>query len=52
MKAHVEPLRLLLLTLAARISQHQQDVIDYLVEENRVLKEQMRGRALRLTDDQ
>lgn len=52
MTARLEPLRLLLLTLAARISHHQQDVIDYLVEENRVLKEQMRGRALRLTDDQ
>ena len=31
---------------------HQQDVIAYLVEENRVLKEQLRGRKLRLTDDQ
>jgi hypothetical protein len=27
-------------------------VIDYLVEENRVLKEQHKGRVLRLTDDQ
>jgi len=30
----------------------QQEVIDYLVEENRVLKEQLGGRRLRLTDDQ
>ncbi|MCP3995174.1 MAG: hypothetical protein GY722_08925 [bacterium] len=28
------------------------DVIAYLVEENRVLEEQMKGRKLRLTDDQ
>ena len=45
--------RLLLLTLAGWISRHQQDVIDYLVEENRVLKEQLgRQDAQRLTDDQ
>jgi len=30
------------------ISRHQQDVIEYLIEEKRVLKEQMRGRRLRL----
>ncbi len=34
------------------MNRHQTDVIAYLVEENRVLKEQMKGRALRLTDDQ
>jgi len=28
------------------------EVLAYLVEENRVLREQMRGRALRLNDDQ
>ncbi len=31
---------------------HQQHVIEYLVEENRVLEEQLKGRRLRLTDDQ
>src|SRR5262249_3277117 len=31
---------------------HLVEMIEYLVEENRVLKEQMRGRALRLNDDQ
>jgi putative transposase len=45
-------LRLLLLTLAGRVNRHQQHVIDYLVEENRVLREQLRGRRVRLTDDQ
>src|SRR5262249_16603872 len=46
------PLRALLLAFAGWISRHQADVIAYFVEENRVLKEQMAGRALRLNDDQ
>jgi hypothetical protein len=46
------PLRLLLLTLAGSVNCHQQHVIDYLMEENRVLPEQLRGRRVRLTDDQ
>jgi hypothetical protein len=45
-------LRLLLLTLAGWVYRHQQHVIDYLVEENRVLREQLRGRRVRLTDGQ
>lgn len=52
MKAHVYPLQVLLLTVSGWLNRHQADVIDYLVEENRVLKEQMKGRSLRLTDDQ
>ncbi len=43
---------MLLLTVAGWVNRHQQDVIAYLVEENGVLKEQMRGRKLRLNDDQ
>ena len=39
--------RLLLLTLAGWISRHQQDVIDYLVEENRVLRELHGGKVPR-----
>jgi hypothetical protein len=46
------PLRALLLTLSGLVNRHQAEVIAYLVEENRVLKEQIKGRALRLTDDQ
>ena len=34
------------------MNRHQQDVIAYLVEENRVLKEQLGGPKLRLADDQ
>ena len=46
------PLQLLLATFAGWVNRHQAQVIEYLVEENRVLKEQLGGRRLRLTDDQ
>ena len=52
MRAEIYPLQMLLLTVSGWVHRHQADVIAYLVEENRVLKEQMKGRALRLTDDQ
>src|SRR5262249_33008831 len=52
MTADSLPLRLLLATLAGWVNRHQQQVIDYLVEENRALREQLRGRRVRLTDDQ
>lgn len=38
--------------MAGWLNRQQQSVIDYLLEENRVLKEQLNGRRLRLTDDQ
>jgi putative transposase len=37
---------------AGWMNQHQQQVIEYLVEENRVLREQLGGRRLRFNDDQ
>ena len=52
MTAATLPLQLLLLTVSGWVQRHQQDVIAYLVEENRVLKEQLGGRKLQLTDDQ
>jgi transposase InsO family protein len=52
MTADLYPLQVLLVTLAGWVNRHQQYVIDYLVAENRVLKEQVKGRRLRLTDDQ
>ncbi len=52
MTAATLPLQLLLLTVSGWVNRHQQDVIAYLVEENRVLKEQLQGRTLRLTDHQ
>jgi hypothetical protein len=45
-------LQVLLVTLAGWVNRHQQHVIEYLIEENRVLKGQLKGRRLRLTDDQ
>ena len=44
--------RLLLASFAGWVNREQAQVIDYLREENRVLKEQLRGRRLRLTDSQ
>jgi len=52
MIADLYPLRVLLTTLAGWVNRQQQDVIAYLVEENRVLKEQMMGKRIRLNDDQ
>lgn len=46
------PLRFLLVAVAGYINQQQRDVIDYLQEENRVLREQLGPRRLRFTDDQ
>ena len=52
MLAATYPLQVLLMTFSGLVNRHQADIIAYLVEENRVLKEQMKGRALRLNDDQ
>ena len=52
MMADLYPLGLLLVTLAGWVNCHQQRVIEYLIEENQVLREQLKGRRIRLTDDQ
>ena len=46
------PLQFVLVALAGWMNQQQRDVIDYLQEENRVLREQLGPRRLRFTDDQ
>src|SRR5712664_2749396 len=46
------PLRFVLVALAGWMNQQQRDVIDYLHEENRVLREQLGPRRLRFTDAQ
>jgi hypothetical protein len=46
------PLQFVLVALAGWVNQQQRDVIDYLQEENRVLREQFGPRRLRFTDDQ
>ena len=48
----IQPFHLLVIALAGWLNRHQQDVIDYLIEENRVLKDQLDGQRLRFTDDQ
>jgi putative transposase len=52
MRPTLDPFRLLLISLAGYLNQQQQDVIDYLQEENRVLREQVGSKRLRLNDDQ
>ena len=47
-----DALRFLILTAAGWVNRHQEDVIDYLREENRVLREQLGPRPLCLTDAQ
>src|ERR1700730_2949796 len=46
----LRPVQMLLLMSAGWINRHQLDVIEYLQEENRVLKERVGGRRLRFTD--
>jgi len=43
-------LQILIVMVAGWLQRHQQQVITYLLEENRVLKAQLGGRRLRLTD--
>jgi hypothetical protein len=46
----LDPFRLLVICLAGRLSQRHLQAIDYLREENRVLREQVGDRRLRLVD--
>jgi hypothetical protein len=48
----IQPFHLLVIALAGWLNRHQQAVIDYLIEENRVLKDQLEGQRLRFTDEQ
>jgi len=47
-----QALHFLVLIAAGWVNRHQDDVIDYLREENRVLREQLGGRPFRLTNAQ
>ena len=44
--------QLLVVTIAGWVNRYQQDAIDYLKEENRILREHVGGRQLRFTDEQ
>ena len=50
MIAHVW--QILVVALAGWLNRQQQDVIEYLREENRVLREHLKGKRIRFTDDQ
>ena len=52
MLAEIYPLQVLLLSVSGIVNGSQANVIAYLVEENRVLKEQFSGKVPRLNDDQ
>ena len=52
MTKSLDPFRLLLVSVAGWMNQRQQQVVDYLREENRVLREQLGTRPLRFDDDQ
>jgi hypothetical protein len=52
MRAGLDPFSFLVVSVAGWLNQRQQQVIDYLVEENRVLREQIGYRRLRFNDDQ
>ena len=45
-------LQFLILVVSGWVNRRQQDAIEYLKTENRVLREQLGGRRLRLTNDQ
>src|SRR5437762_12127258 len=48
----LDPFRFAPIAVAGWMNQHQLQIIDYLREENRVLREQLGGRRVRLNDDQ
>src|SRR5689334_22503191 len=48
----IDPFRFLASVLAGWANQRQQDALEYLREENRVLREQLRGQRIRFTDEQ
>ena len=48
----LDPFRFILISFAGWMNQQQRDAIDYLQEENRILREQLGNKRPRLTDDQ
>jgi hypothetical protein len=52
MRATFDPFSFVVISIAGWMNQHQQHVIDYLIEVNRVLREQIGARRMRFNDDQ
>ena len=51
MRTAIDPFSFLVTSIAGWMNEHQHHVIDYLMEENRVLREQIGNRRLRFSDD-
>jgi hypothetical protein len=52
MNRTLQPWEFLLITLSGWMNRHQQRVIDYLIEENRILKRKFCGKRIRCTDNE
>src|SRR2546430_4081417 len=52
MRAGLDPFSFLVISIAGWMNQHQHHVIEYLIEENRVLREQIGNRRMRFSDNQ
>src|SRR6266566_4736214 len=52
MRTALNPFSFLVTCIAGWMNQHQHDIINYLIEENRVLRQQISNRRLRFNDDQ
>ena len=52
MQSVLDPFQFVVTAIAGWMNQHQHHVIEYLMEENRVLREQIGSRRIRFSDDQ
>ncbi len=48
----IQSWQVLVVALAGWINRHQQDVIAYIQEENRILRSKLKGKRIRFTDDE
>jgi len=48
---NVKLFHFIVVALAGWVNRHQQAIIDYLIEENRISRQQLQGRRLRLSDN-
>src|SRR5437773_2336198 len=52
MRSVLDPFQFVVIAIAGWMNQHQQQVVEYLLEANRVLREQIGSRRMRFDDDQ
>jgi hypothetical protein len=52
MRSVLDPFQVVVIAIAGWMNQHQHHVVEYLLEENRVLREQIGSRRMRFNDDQ